>query len=82
MKDAGGNACQARQRTGIIQIAQQRCDIALAQHADTLGRGSQRKDPQATTEPFHDTHANVATADDQQALTAKTGGQCAQRGLV
>jgi hypothetical protein len=80
------NARQAAKARGIVQITLQRGDATSAQQTHTFGRRSQRH--QAHTLALRGTQlacgaqADVATTHNQDTLTAKSGGQCAQGSLV
>jgi hypothetical protein len=80
------NAGQALEAACVVQVAKQRGDAAGPQEAHALrGRcqGHQANTlalwgPQLTCRA----QAHIAATHDQNALSAKTGGQCTQGGLV
>lgn len=73
---------KAAQSSRFIQIALQRRNLLLAQTGDPFGRRSQCKALNVRRQQISRAQADIATADNQHALTAKTRRQRAKRSLV
>ena len=77
VQHAVGQAGQTLQACRIVQVAQQWYDAARAQIGRAVGTGGQGQYAHPIGQGLRYSQTNIAAANDQQALTAKTRGQCA-----
>ena len=75
MHHARGQAGQAAQAGAVVQIAQQRRDALRAQRRQAFGRRREGDQLEPRRQLAGNAQADIAAADDQNALTAKARWQ-------
>ena len=82
MDDVGGQAGDAAQATRLVQIAPQYTHALRVQRIRAIPGGAQGHELDTATQRAHDTHADIAATDDENALAAKARRQRSEWVLV